>query len=275
MNRLVTVFAISLVLQASPAHAAIFGGGSGSGSGGAAGSVIWAGVQFGTPPSSSSSSDGNGCTWTALNPRDANLGYGGIVEREVDGVRYRLYVRRCGGSETLVWVAQTSTRELGRQAASTIYGRLPAPSPGLAPSADRGVVNVGTWFWTSSESWAPQSVTAWVPTPEGVLWARTTARPVRLGFEPGDSIFGSGRVECAGPGRRWSPADGDAGVSSCMYTYRHDSMLHPQGRFPAALSIVWEISWVSNDGTSGRLPSHTTSTDIAVAVDEIQALVSQ
>jgi hypothetical protein len=45
------------------------------------------------------------------------------------------------------------------------------------------------------------------------------------------------------------------------------------GVFVGVVSVDWEISWTSNTGGRGRLPSYTTNLFMAVRVDELQALV--
>ena len=58
-----------------------------------------------------------------------------------------------------------------------------------------------------------------------------------------------------------------------MYTYQHSSISRDGGVFVGVVSVDWEISWTSNSGTGGTLPSYTTSSFVAVSVDELQALV--
>lgn len=277
MHRLICFFAISsLAFTCTPTYAAEIGGGAGSssGTGGAAGGVIWAGVQFGRPPASLSSRDSNGCTWRPATVHDAGLGDSGTITRVTNGITYRLYYRSCPSGGALVWIPESSPPNLALQAANTIYSRLPTPRPGVAPPAHAGVVNVGMWYWTDPATWRSVSVTAWVPTPTGILWATTTARPVSLVFTPGDGSLGSGPASCTGPGTRWTAQHGDTTASSCMYTYRHSSAMHATGRYPASLGIVWQVSWTSNAGRGGSLPAHTTTASLPITVDEIQALVT-
>lgn len=240
--------------------------------GGAAGGVIWANVQFSSPPSSSGG-DSSGCRWSPARVYDAGIGLSGEVTRTVGGVQQRLYERSCNGVTTLVWVSQPTTEQLGRLARDVVIARLPAPRARTAPPSDRAVVQSNLWFWTEASVWRDVSVTAWVPTPTGVRWARTTARPIRLAFVPGAP--GTSTVECSGPGRVWIPADGDDTWSACSVTFVHDSSLAPGGRFPGVLGIDWSISWTSSSGASGALPGHRTTAPLPIAVTEIQALVTE
>lgn len=253
----------------TPSHLLAAGGNNG-GSGGAGGGAIWAGVQFSQPPGGGGS-DGSGCTWQPAETYDSGIGVTGNITKTVDGVLYRLYARTCPSGTTLVWVAQLTPEELAVQAADAIYQRLPPPQGSSAPPVDRGVVNVGMWFWAEPSSWLPVSITAWVMTPTGVLSATTTATPVRLVYLPGD---GSPVATCAGPGQAWSANIGDEAISPCMHTYEHASATAGGGTFDAELGIDWNISWTSSAGQGGQLPGWRTVSQYPVRVDEIQALVT-
>lgn len=240
--------------------------------GGAGGGLIWAEVQFSSPPSSGGSDDG-GCRWRPAQTYDAGIGETGDITREIGGMIQRLYERSCGGTTELIWVSQPTSGQLGAVARDVLIGRLPSPVPGTAPPPDRAIVQSGIWFWTDPVVWRSVSVTAWVPTPGGVLWARTTATPVGLVMVPGDGS--SPAVSCAGPGRVWTRPDGDEAVSPCTITYLHDSSLAPSGRHPAVVGIDWSISWTSSTGDSGALPGCRTVAAVPMKVSEIQALVTE
>ena len=243
---------------------AAVGGGEGSG-GGVTNGAIWAGVQFSRPPTSSGGGDGNGCRWAPARPHDAGIGTdAGPVTRQIDGITYVLFDRSCAGTTVGVWIPQPSPSQLGMQASNAIYSLLPLPVPQTAPPATEGVVSVGMWFWTGGSSWTERSVTAWVPTPTGVLWARTTARPARLVYSSGDGAT----VTCTGPGPVWTAAAGDSTPSPCMHTFGR------AGTYPGRLGIEWSISWVSNNGGSGTLAPYVTWAPVTVDVEEIQALVT-
>jgi hypothetical protein len=81
-------------------------------------------------------------------------------------------------------------------------------------------------------------------------------------------------MSCLGPGRQWQPEFGDDLASACMYTYQHSSGITAANGFDARLSIVWSIRWRSNVAAGGSLGEFTTSTDQAITVNEIQAVVS-
>jgi hypothetical protein len=145
--------------------------------------------------------------------------------------------------------------ELAQQALASL--RLPRPvlhrSPGESNS-DAGVpytwVNLWTWYWTSPATWRQLSRTASLAT----VSATVTVAPTKLTFDPGD---GSPPVSCAGPGRAWTKADGNAAPShgGCGYRYRSVS----DGVRPT-VSITWDVSWTGSGGTGGTLPVMTTST---------------
>lgn len=187
-----------------------------------------------------------------------------------EGTTYYLNFRICtDGTATPVWIPQLSARDLAGLARDDVRRQLPNPSIGLAPAAERGVVHLGTWVWTTTP-WRPVTATATIPG----LAATVTATPTRLRFDPGDGSKGTGPLTCTGPGQPWQPVDGDDTPSACMYTYGHASSLHPTGRWPATLSIDWAVSYAATDGTSGGLGTITTATAQPVTVGEIQALVT-
>ena len=240
--------------------------------GGTAPSTIYAGVSVyrggwrGT---------GSSCAWE---PHNAMPG-GALmpVFKNVDGIRYQLYDKRCPGPTLeYIWIPDIDHKRLSFNATAYLERILPDPSASFAPPAAKGVVKVGMWFWIDPSDWASFSVTAWVPTPSGTRWATTTARPVRLVFDPGDGGLGSGSVSCTTPGTRWKTAYGDdqRSPSGCQYTFDHSSVMAGNGSsFPAKVTIVWDVSWRSSSGAGGYSGQLRTSSSYAMRVREIQALV--
>lgn len=241
----------------------------------ASGGTLSAAVQFGTPPSDiETAKDESGCTWHRPWAGEQYAEQSTWATMERDGVRYRLWYRLCDNGGFRAWTRDDITAgELGTLAADRVTRLLPSPSLGSAPPADRGVVNVAMWLWVERAMWRQVSATAWVPTPEGIVWATVTARPRRLVYVPGDGALGSGPVVCAGPGSVWTAHDGDDRSSSCMYTYRHSSAMSAHGAFRSGVHVEWEISWRSNVAAGGSLPPHTTSTARDIVVRDVQAIV--
>lgn len=245
------------------------------GSGGSSGDTIWAGVQTGTPPTEGS---GSSCTWRLETAYDSGIGEGSNdpITMRVGDIEYVLYSRNCDGVSSAVWIPQLDADQLARQASILVMARLGSPAVHFAPPVDANVVTVGTWIWADRGWWRPVSATAWLPTPTGIVWARTTATPTTLTFRTEDSLTDggvSGTVVCDGPGEEWSWTRGDESNSACSYTYRHASTSRPGGRFDASVAVEWSLSWQSNVGAGGRLPPHTTRTPLRVTVQELQALV--
>ena len=274
--RALTATAVAMMMTLAAAPRAGMADGNG-GAGGASGESILAGVYFGEPGGAGSGggggSGGSGvrCTWEPLTVHDANRPGSEGATKVVDGVTYVLYERDCGGDVTDIWVAQIDAHRLGVEAADWLIRQLPGPEGRFGPPADSAVVNFSTWFWADGASWHPRSVTAWVPTPDGILWATTTAVPVGLVLHPGD---GGPDVSCPGTGtpRRFPAHADDAG--GCAYTYRHASAASAAGRFPARMGLRWQISWTASTGQGGGLTPATTWSDYAVNVREVQALVT-
>lgn len=219
----------------------------------------------------SSSANPDRCTWRSVTRTDPSGGAPRPVERRIGSKTQVLMTFECLGPPPRSgrkWITRVSTGGNGASARR----RLPAPDVTTAPPADRGVVNVGTWYWVSRAVWKPWSVTAGVVTPAGPVTVTTTARPFRLILDPGD---GRGPVSCTGPGRPWTPAFGDDARSACMYTWSRASTSLPGASFRAALSIEWKVTWRSSTGASGRLPNIRTSTPFMARVREIQAVAAR
>ena len=266
-----------IVLMFADVHRQVLAIDTPVGSGGADGGSIWAGIQTSSPPNGSGS-DSSGYRWVPATIYDSGIGATTGITKLVGSIRYDLYQRHApNGAMTLVWIPRPSITQLAQNAAILVRGRLPQPSVMTAPPTNQVVVNVGMWMWADTDWWYPVSAMAWVPTVFGSAWARTTATPVRLRFITQDdgTVSGgqTGSMECAGPGREWSVPLGDEAVSPCMYTYEHSSVSRDGGVFVGVVSVDWEISWTSNTGGRGGLPSYTTNSFMAVRVDELQALV--
>lgn len=192
------------------------------------------------------------------------------------GISYRLFKRTCNGNVTGVYVPILPPRPLAPYPTRPAFQSkwIPKPAVGTAPPDRRTWVNLGMWFWTTTP-WEPQS--AWAGTFDlngRFVWAQTTATPIALTFTPGD---GSAAVTCQSPGTVWNEADGDEKPSptGCEYTYEHSSVMAPNGRtFPAKLTITWHVEWQGSDGAGDVLPDMTSTTDIAMTVGEIQAIVT-
>ena len=217
------------------------------------------------------------CDWVESAVRDSGRGqtFGNEVEKTIDSISFRLYDRKCPDQNiSYHWIATVGPETIARSAASIAYDLIPAPFGEFAPPARQGLINIGTWFWVSPFVWQPKSVTAWVPSPIGPIVVTTTATPYKLVFDPGDGVFGSGKKTCTGPGLKWNSMIGDNVPSPCMYTYRHSSAIKPNGLFAASTSIVWRITWRTNQGVSGVMPDVTTSSSHQMRIREFQALVT-
>jgi hypothetical protein len=97
----------------------------------------------------------------------------------------------------------------------------------------------------------------------------TTATPTSLIYSPGD---GNSAVTCKGPGTPWSRSRGDDDRSNCMYTYASASHTRTARTYAANTAIKWTVTWRSNLGIGGLLPSIRTGLTTPVRVLEMQAL---
>ena len=256
-------------LAVAPQSAVAASGGS-SGAGTLLGTQIGANVRYGSPPRDTSE-----CRWRHVVDVDSLTGVYGPISRKMGDTMYSLFERSCPGPPPVAkqfWVRDDSHTALATRASRRVVANLPQPIVGTAPAPLQMVVNVGTWFWISKELWKPISVTAYLPTPQGIVWVTTTATPSRTLFTPGDASRRT--VKCTGPGREWKPQFGDRAISPCMYTYTHASIGSTTRTYSARIGIEWKVSWESNLGASGTLPSVRTTLPISVRVREIQALTT-
>jgi len=189
------------------------------------------------------------------------------LTRDLGGFVQTLHVRTCPDQVPRTqyrWFDDVpGLRPLVLQARESLV--LPLPSPEFSPPAAsvRTLVGVDTWFWVPEADWAPVEATA----EAGTVSVTATATPVLLRFEPGD---GSAAVTCPGPGEPWT---NDA-ETSCSYTYQWVSAHHPDGRWPAAVQVEWEVTWSASTGHSGVLEPFVMVTDVALVVAEAEAVLT-
>ena len=191
----------------------------------------------------------------------------------MDGLRYHLWWRDCGGVGAYVVVAEATPQDLLPGILEQLRQRtLPKPMPVfelLDPEFGWAYVRTPLDFRAGGDSWRPVSVTASL----GPVWATVTAEPQTLTFDPGDPA-GPGPVACGG----------DAPVApyvaetpgACSYTYVNASSTSPFDgyHFQTSMEIAWSISWTSSTGAGGALAPYTTSASALLAVAEVKGLVT-
>jgi hypothetical protein len=145
---------------------------------------------------------------------------------------------------------------------------IPALKPGTAPPIGKeGLVGLPEWFWITN--WHPVSVTVTA----GPVWARATARPQQLTFNPGGGLAA---VTCQGPGTAYRPAlPLSAQHTGCSYTYRQPSAGQPGSAYQASVTVSWNISWVGSGGAGGEVAAGVTATTpVRLVVAAGEALVT-
>lgn len=222
--------------------------------------IITAEVRFDAPPADST------CTWEPVS------GVQPVAVTTEAGTHTETLVYRACDNRVMSyhWVRNTSPTRVAESTHSRVSRLVNMIAFRTAPSLNNMVVTVGTWFWVPRQLWRPVSVTAWIMTTYGPISVTTTARPSQLVYSPGD---GNEPVRCAGPGRPWTPRMSDTETSACMYTYSSASHTRRTGTYPARASIVWNVSFRSNIGIAGPLPSIRTTLPLTVRVNELQVLV--
>jgi hypothetical protein len=122
---------------------------------------------------------------------------------------------------------------------------VPVLAPQTAPPLGRrALVGLPEWFWIPAADWQPVTVTVAV----GPVWAKLTATPGTLTFDPGGGLPGS---SCQGPGTSYSTSKGSQG--GCKYTYTVSSALQPGGAYQAAVTVTWQVAWTGSGGVGGTI----------------------
>jgi hypothetical protein len=129
---------------------------------------------------------------------------------------------------------------------------IPVPEPQTAPPRGKdGLVGLPEWFWVAN--WDPVHVTVAV----GPVWARATATPEQLTFNPGGGLSG---LTCGGPGTVYQPKlPLSAQHTDCSYTYDQPSAGQPGNAYQASVTVTWNISWVGSGGAGGEVAAGVTS----------------
>ena len=236
-----------------------------NGSGSLIGDNIEAQVSFDAPGNT------DPCSWHVVMSITPTPGpsSGPITVRSRNGINDVLYVRRCPTVQSFHWIPENTSSRVAQHSESKVSRLVNMLLIKTAPPSNKMVVNVGTWFWVPRAVWKPISVTAYIPTSAGPITVTTTARPTSLIYSPGD---GHDPVTCRGPGTPWSQSRGDNDVSKCMYTYTSASHTKAAGTYAANTAIKWTVTWRSNLGVGGPLPSIRTGLTTPVRVLEMQAL---
>jgi len=229
------------------------------------GDHIYAGVSY------DSSSSFDQCHWVRPVTIQEEGVSPSVVTREWQGLTWSLYECDRDGDTSFVWLPHVTTEQVAESTRNVVRELIPVLTENFSPAKHRGVVKIPTWFWVNPLLWKPVSVTARVPTPRGILTVTTTATPDSLEFTPGDGIGDT--VECDGPGLPWTSLLPDFVESECQYEYPLPSSVRNDDRFHARLDTVWQITWKTNLGASGRLPDVRIGATHQLRIRELQAVV--
>ena len=126
-------------------------------------------------------------------------------------------------------------------------------------------VNFKTWL--ALRDWTPVRATASL----AGISSTITGLPQRVTWEMGPS---DGTVVCDGPGDRYDPGIPDEMQDTdCGYTYRRSSAgIGADNAYSASVTVTYNVTWTSSDGTSGAIGPVSRSTTFSVRVAEIQAI---
>ena len=155
---------------------------------------------------------------------------------------------------------------LARQA----YDEVPLghPVPVTSPGIDvEQITGLPTWLWLDPASFTELSARAEIPG----FWVEVTARPQAVTWDMGDGES----VSCDGPGTPYDPAvDDDAQSTDCSHVYQQTSIVEPDGRFAASVTVTWSVDWEASTGATGTLADASRTTTFALTVTERQAVVT-
>lgn len=161
----------------------------------------------------------------------------------------------CGGPQPFIGTMLVTTggapavtpQQLAQIAVADLI--IPGPDPATAPPAGKdGLVGLPEWFWVPPAEWH-QVQTA--PVRAGPVWAVATATPQTVVFSPGGGLAS---VSCPGPGTAYDPQLPLAAQhTDCSYTYGQPSAGQPGNAYAAAVTVLWNVSWVGSGGAGGTV----------------------
>lgn len=252
------------------------GGGSGSGGGdGGGGSNVdpcadYPNAAYGDKPPTVSQAcadelQGNYCN-AIMADALGGLEVGSLTDlsiEQIDALNRGLVIDGCPQVQTPATLAE--------QAYNSITFPKPTGDRSPSPSELYGgypftYVDLWTFYWTSPDTWRPLTASA---SADGFT-ATVTAQPVELIYDPGD---GGRAVSCAGPGRPWTDADGNAAPAGGACGYQYGAVTPTP--ITSTQSILWKITWTGTDNTGGEIPQLTTSTSGQLNVMQIQTVVTR
>jgi len=186
---------------------------------------------------------------------------------EVPDGQGRWYIGQCGGyppNEDVVryrWFASPpGPEQLADEAVRAL--RPPTPVIHVNPRPPtRQLVRLPTWIWLDPSSWRAQTATASVPG----MTVTATATPTKAVFAAGDGTV----FTCTGPGTPWRNGMNPAAPSpTCGHSFPR------AGSYTLTATVTWAITWAGG-GQTGTEPALTTTSSVAMAVAESQALLTR
>ncbi len=222
------------------------------------------------PTGDDGSSGDNDCVWKVVIEDDLVFSVydneGGQPQHSATG---RWLQKICDGSPVAIDGAFlvpeggiVDPEALAQQAAASIG--IEAPALRTSPDANgRLYVRVPTWLWVEGAWWQTYQATA----ATGRVTATVTAQPVTATWAMGDGAT----VACTGPGVAWQPGLSES-ATDCTHTYTTSSAGAANGTFPLSATVTLEVTWTSNVGAGGTLPTISRTSTRPVDVGEIQAI---
>ena len=231
----------------------------------------WFGAGAGGDSGGSASTQYDTCTFTALDETRAKRL--GVSWPPAQGKHWTLM--ECGAGtvpQALQVPNATGAPQVTPQQLVHAVGGLDVPylRPATAPPRGTdGLVGLPEWFWVPASQWHARSLTVTA----GPVWARVTAAPVRLTFQPGSGLS---PLTCAGPGTaydRHKPAARQH--TNCSYTYLQPSAGLPGNAYRVSVTVTWRVTWTGSGGAGGVLdPGLAVTVGFPIGVAQGEALVT-
>lgn len=178
-------------------------------------------------------------------------------------------VTDCLNSRPVAWFGSTppepaiSPAVLSQIARDT--QRLPPLVVSTNPSAaTQTTVGLRTWVWPTGGDYGPVVSRA----ESGPNWAQVVATPSRISLAVTDPTALLG--PCTTP-RAWTTGAPDS-ATDCFVQFRRSSAAQPQQHHVITAAMRWTIRLTTSDGRDEALPPQPVTTDVALAVAEVQSI---
>ena len=177
------------------------------------------------------------------------------------------------GGVTLVNDATGAPAVTPQQLSQIAIGELIIPELKVMTAPPRnhdGLVGLPEWFWIPAGDWGAVQTP---PVTAGPVWAKATAVPTKIIFNPGGGLP---NLTCNGPGPPYQPGVALADQhTDCSYKYDEPSAGQPGNVYAASVTVLWNVSWVGSGGAGGTVATgRPVTTPVTLRIAAGEALVT-